>query len=482
MIQKKRGFKMETRGCFIDGGWVATAEKLEVLSPWSGEVVGEVSLAGPGEWEAAILAALRAAMTLRNMSSQERRQKLGALMAGVKERQGELTQTIVAEGGKPITYARAEISRGIMTLALAAGEAERLGGEVLPLDLTRSSAGRWGITRRFPVGPVLGITPFNFPLNLVLHKVAPALAVGNPIIIKPSSACPLTALKLAEIWDQAGLPAGGLQVLPSLSRLAEAPVADDRLKVLSFTGSAAVGWDLKGKAGKKRVILELGSNSACIIDAGADLAWAARRAAIGAFAHAGQVCIAVQRLLVHREVYEPFKALFLQTIEGEILAGDPAREETVVGPLIDAQAAARVREWVQEARDGGARLAAGNPGTGNLMPAIVLEGVSREMKVWSQEVFGPVVVLASFDDFSQALAMANDSDYGLQAGVFTPNLAHAWQAFETLEVGGVIINDAPVFRVDNMPYGGCKASGLGREGVRYAMEELTEVRLLALKT
>ena len=472
---------MASQGCFIDGDWVATAERLEVVSPWSGEVVGEVSLAGPGEWEAAITAAARAAVALRKMSSQERREVLLALVAGVTACQAELAQTICAEGGKPITYARAEVSRGVMTLSLAAEEAARLGGEVLPLDLTRASAGRWGITRRFPVGPVLGITPFNFPFNLVAHKVGPALAAGNPIIIKPSSACPLTALKLAEVWDQAGLPAGGLQVLPCASRLAEAAVADDRLKVLSFTGSAAVGWDLKGKAGKKRVILELGGNAACIIDAGADLAYAARRAAIGAFAHAGQVCIAVQRLLVHREIYESFQAIFLQTIDAEIFAGDPAREETVIGPLIDAKAAARVREWVQEAKSGGAKLLAGNPGAGNLMPATVLTGVSREMKVWSQEVFGPVVVLAPFDDFAQALKMANDSDYGLQAGVFTPNLAHMWQAFETLEVGGVIINDAPVFRLDHMPYGGVKASGLGREGVRYAMEELTDLRLLALK-
>jgi len=472
---------MESRGCFIGGKWVSTVERLEVVSPWSGEVVGQVSLAGPGEWEAAITAAERAAVALRKMSSQERREMLTALVTGVKACQTELAKTIVAEGGKPITYARAEVSRGVMTLSLAAEESARLGGEVLPLDLTRASAGRWGITRRFPVGPVLGITPFNFPFNLVAHKVGPALAAGNPILIKPSSACPLTALKLAEVWDQAGLPAGGLQVLPSASRLAEAAVADDRLKVLSFTGSAAVGWDLKGKAGKKRVILELGGNAACIIDAGTDLSYAARRAAIGSFAHAGQVCIAVQRLLVHREVYEPFKAIFLQTIEAEILAGDPIREETVIGPLIDAQAAARVREWVQEAKSGGAKLLAGNPGAGNLMPATVLEGVSREMKVWSQEVFGPVVVLAPFDDFAQALALANDSDYGLQAGVFTPNLAHMWQAFETLEVGGVIINDAPVFRLDHMPYGGVKASGLGREGVRYAMEELTDIRLLALK-
>jgi acyl-CoA reductase-like NAD-dependent aldehyde dehydrogenase len=454
---------------------------LEVLSPWSGEVVGEVCLAGPVEWEAAVTAAERAAVILRKMSSQERREMLEALMAGVKACQDELVQTIVAEGGKPITYARGEVSRGVMTLSLAAEEAARMGGEVLPLDLTQASAGRWGITRRFPVGPVLGITPFNFPFNLVAHKVGPALAAGNPIIIKPPSACPLTALKLAEVWDQAGLPAGGLQVLPSSSRLAEAAVADDRLKVLSFTGSAAVGWDLKGKAGRKRVILELGGNAACIIDAGADLTYAAHRAAIGAFAHAGQVCIAVQRLLVHREVYESFQSIFLQTIESEIPAGDPAREETVIGPMIDAPAAARVREWVQEAQSGGAKLVAGNPGAGNLIPAMVLTGVTREMKVWNQEVFGPVVVLTPFDDFAQALALANDSEYGLQAGVFTPNLAHMWQAFETLEVGGVIINDAPVFRLDHMPYGGTKASGLGREGVRYAMEELTDLRLLALK-
>ena len=472
---------MDFKGCFISNRWTETKDQLPVLSPWSGDVVGQVSLAGPGEWEAAITAAERAAATLRKMSSQERRDLLEALVAGVKACQAELAQTIVAEGGKPITYARAEVSRGVMTLSLAAEEAARLGGEVLPLDLTRASAGRWGITRRFPVGPVLGITPFNFPFNLVAHKVGPALAAGNPIIIKPASACPLTALKLAEVWDQAGLPAGGLQVLPCASRLAEAAVADDRLKVLSFTGSAAVGWDLKSKAGKKRVILELGGNAACIIDAGADLTYAARRAAIGAFAHAGQVCIAVQRLLVHREVYESFQAIFLETIDREILAGDPAREETVIGPLIDAPAAARVREWVQEAKDGGAQLLAGNPGVGNRMPAMVLTGVTREMKVWSQEVFGPVVVLAPFEDFAQALALANDSDYGLQAGVFTPNLAHMWQAFETLEVGGVIINDAPVFRLDHMPYGGTKASGLGREGVRYAMEELTDLRLLALK-
>jgi len=242
-----------------------------------------------------------------------------------------------------------------------------------------------------------------------------------------------------------------------------------------------VGWDLKGKAGKKRVILELGGNAACIVDAGADLAYAAHRAAIGAFAHAGQVCIAVQRLLVHREIFDSFQAVFLKTIETEILAGDPARAETVIGPMIDAPAAARVRQWVQEAKSGGAKVVAGNPGAGNLIPAMVLTGVTREMKVWNQEVFGPVVVLTPFDDFAQALALANDSDYGLQAGVFTPNLAHMWQAFETLEVGGVIINDAPVFRLDHMPYGGAKASGLGREGVRYAMEELTDLRLLALK-
>ncbi len=472
---------MESRGCFINGGWVETKDRLTVLSPWSGEAVGEVCLAGESEWEAAITAAQEAAGTLRAMTSRERREMLTALVAGVERRREELAQTILAEGGKPIIYSRGEMARGVTTLTLAAEEAGRVGGESIPLDLARGAEGRWGITRRFPLGPVLGITPFNFPFNLVAHKVGPALAAGNPIIVKPPSKTPLTALKLAEMYQEAGLPQGGLQVLPSNSELAEKAAGDDRLKALSFTGSAAVGWRLKGLAGKKRVILELGGNAACIVDAGANLEWAAHRCAIGSYAHAGQVCIAVQRILVHHEIYDSFKEIFLETIIREIVAGDPAREETVIGPFVDAGAAARVRQWLKEALDGGARLAAGNPGSGNLMPAVVLEDVTPEMKVWRREIFGPVATLTPFTDFTQALEMANDTDYGLQAGVFTRDLGHAWQAFETLEVGGVMVNDAPIFRQDHMPYGGVKDSGLGREGVRYAMEELTEVRLLALK-
>lgn len=469
------------KGCFIAGRWVETKDRLPVLSPWSGEAVGEVCLAGAAEWEAAILAAQQAAAVIRKFSSRERRELLEKILAGVEKRREELAQTIMAEGGKPITYARAEMARGVMTFSLAAEEAERIGGEVLPLDVQAAFKGRWGLTRRFPLGPVLGITPFNFPFNLVAHKVGPALAAGNPIIIKPASKTPLTALLLAEIYEHAGLPPGGLQVLPSSAALAEQAVADDRLKALSFTGSAQVGWHLKNVAGKKKIILELGGNAACIVDAGADLELAAHRAAIGSFAHAGQVCIAVQRLLVVEEVYEEFKKIFLETVSREIKAGDPAREDTVVGPFVDATATARVRAWVREALDGGATLAAGGLGEGNLMPPTVLENVHREMKVWNQEIFGPVVTLTPCRDFAQALEMANDSSYGLQAGVFTNNLNHAWQAFETLEVGGVIINDGPVFRVDSMPYGGVKDSGLGREGVRYALEELTELRLLALR-
>jgi len=472
---------MMIKGCFINNTWVETGEKLQVLSPWSGEVVGEVSLAGEAEWEAALDAAQKAAITFKAFSSLERQEMLEKLAAGVKARQEDLAQTIVAEGGKPITYARGEMARGVLTLSLAAAEAARIGGEVIPLDLTAASRGRWGLTRRFPLGPVLGISPFNFPFNLVAHKVGPALAAGNPIIIKPPSATPLTALKLAEIYAQAGLPPGGLQVLPSPSSLAEKYAAEARFKALSFTGSAAVGWRLKSLAGMKKVILELGGNAACIVDADADLEQAASRAAIGAFAHAGQVCISVQRLLVHQEVYEAFKEIFLRTVTEKVAVGDPRREETVVGPFIDAGAGARVRQWVNEALAGGARLVTGGPGEGNLMPPTVLEGVRPEMKVWKDEIFGPVVVLAPFADFTQALKLANDSVYGLQAGVFTRNLAHAWQAFETLEVGGVIVNDVPAFRVDNMPYGGVKASGFGREGLRYAIEELTELRLLALK-
>ncbi|MEW6387558.1 MAG: aldehyde dehydrogenase family protein [Thermodesulfobacteriota bacterium] len=472
---------MNLKGCFINNRWVATQDRLPVLSPWSGEQVGEVCLAGPAEWEAAIVAVQEAAPVFKAMSSLERRQVLEALVAGVTARQEELAQTILAEGGKPITYARAEMARGLTTLSLAAEEATRIGGEVLPLDLAAFSSGRWGITRRFPLGPVLGITPFNFPFNLMAHKVGPALAGGNPIILKPASQTPLTALILAEIYDQAGLPPGGFQVLPTTTVLAEQAVADDRVKALSFTGSAQVGWHLKGKAGRKKVILELGGNAALIVDAGADLKRAAHRAAVGAFAHAGQVCIAVQRLLVHREVYESFKEIFLNTLAKEVLVGDPAREDTVIGPFIDHAAASRVRQWVAEALEGGATLLTGGLGKGNLMPPTVLENVRREMKVWHQEVFGPVVTLFPFEDFAQALEMANDSSYGLQAGVFTNHLAHAWQAFETLEAGGVIVNDAPIFRLDHMPYGGVKDSGLGREGVRYALEELTEIRLLALK-
>ena len=311
--------------------------------------------------------------------------------------------------------------------------------------------------------------------------MGPALAAGNPIIVKPASATPLTALKLAEVYAEAGGPPGGLQVLPSRAEVAERAVADDRLKVLSFTGSAAVGWHLKAQAGRKKVILELGGNAACIIDADADLKRAARRTAIGAFAHAGQVCIAVQRLLVHRQVYDEFARIFQDTIAEKIAAGDPTREETVVGPFIDASAGERVRAWVTEALEGGAKLLTGGLGEGNIMPPTVLTNVTRDMKVWREEIFGPVATLTPFEDFEEALDLANDSVYGLQAGVFTNTLSHAWRAFETLEVGGVIINDAPVFRVDHMPYGGVKASGLGREGVRYAIEELTEIRLLALR-
>jgi glyceraldehyde-3-phosphate dehydrogenase (NADP+) len=469
-----------TKGNFINNTWVETGEKLAVFSPWSGEPVGEVSLAGEGEWEAAIAAAQKAAVTFKALSSLERREMLARLAAGVQARQEELAQTIMAEGGKPIIYARGEMARGVLTLSLAAEEAARLSGEVIPLDSIAASKGRWGIARRFPLGPVLGISPFNFPFNLVAHKVGPALAAGNPIIIKPPSATPLTSLKLAEIYGQAGLEPGGLQVLPSPSQIAEKYVADDRLKALSFTGSAAVGWRLKSLAGRKKVILELGGNAACIVDADADLEWAAQRAAFGAFYHAGQVCIAIKRLLVHQDIYEAFKEIFLKTVQEKIVSGDPRREETVIGPLIDREAAAKVRQLVQEALAGKARLAAGGLGEGNLMPATVLENVTRDLRVWQEEVFGPVVVLVRFADFAQALEMANDTIYGLQAGVFTRNLNHAWRAFETLEVGGVIINDSPAFRVDNMPYGGVKASGFGREGLRYAMEELTELRLLAL--
>ena len=362
---------------------------------------------------------------------------------------------------------------------MAAEESTRIYGEYLPLDWQESTAGRWGIVRRFPLGPIAGITPFNFPLNLVAHKVAPAIACGCTMVLKPAPQTPLSALLLAEAIQQAGWPDGALNVLPLSNEDASLLVTDERLKLISFTGSAAVGWDIKRRAGKKKVILELGGNAGVIVHSDADLAYAAERCVAGGFAYAGQTCISVQRILVERSVCGKFTELLLAGVK-RLQTGDPLQESTDLGPLIRESDAVRASDWVQEAVRSGARLLCGGHRNGPLLEATVLTGTRAEMKVNCQEIFAPVVTVEPYDDFLEACRQINNSPYGLQTGIFTRDAKLLFNAYEELEVGAVIAGDVPTFRIDHMPYGGIKDSGLGREGLRYAIEEMTEPRLLVM--
>jgi glyceraldehyde-3-phosphate dehydrogenase (NADP+) len=386
---------------------------------------------------------------------------------------------MTAESGKPITDAKREVSRAIQTFTVAAEEAKRIPGEVLPLDWTPGTDSHLGILRRFPIGPVLGITPFNFPLNLVAHKVAPALAAGNSILIKPAPQTPLTALLLGEVVAEAGSPAGALNVVPCDNVVAEQLVIDPRFRLLSFTGSAAVGWMLKAKCGKKKVVLELGGNAAVIVEPDADLDVAAQRCAVGAFGYAGQTCISVQRILVHHSVADLFSTKLLLQV-ARLKAGDPSDESTVVGPLINQSAATRVESWIEEAVAQGARVLLGGKRMGGIVEATVLSNVTPAMKVSCEEIFGPVVTITPYRQLDEAIAAVNQSAYGLQAGVFTQDVNKVFHAFRHLEVGAVLANEIPTFRADHMPYGGVKDSGIGREGVRTAIEDMTEPRLLVL--
>jgi glyceraldehyde-3-phosphate dehydrogenase (NADP+) len=383
------------------------------------------------------------------------------------------------EAGKPLKAARTEVERAVFTFTVAAEETTRISGEYLSLDWQQFTSGRWGIVRRFPLGPIVGITPFNFPLNLVAHKVAPAIASGCPIILKPAPQTPLTSFLLAEAVEQAGLPDGAFNVLPLSNEDAGVLITDDRLKMVSFTGSAPVGWDIKRRAGKKKVVLELGGNAGVIVHSDADLAWAAERCVTGGFSYAGQTCISVQRILVERSAFKKFSDLLLEGVS-RLKIGDPMDESTDLGPLIRESDAIRASEWVQEAVQDGATLLTGGKRHGSILEPTVLTGTRPDMKVNCQEIFAPVVTIEAYDDFSMALRRINESPYGLQAGVFTRDANRIFQAYDELEVGGVIAGDVPSFRIDHMPYGGVKDSGLGREGLRYAIEEMTEPKLLVM--
>jgi acyl-CoA reductase-like NAD-dependent aldehyde dehydrogenase len=464
---------------FLAGHWKATESTIEIANPYLGEKIGKVHQAGAEEIEAAIRAALAVFPELRRMPLYRRAEALQKITDGIKTRREDLARMICLEAGKPITDARAEVSRAILNFQTAVEETKRLGGDLIPLDLAPGSESRFGIIRRFPIGPVLGISPFNFPLNLVGHKIAPAIASGNPIILKPAPRTPMTALMLGQIIAQSGLPAGAVSILPCSNDLAEQMVLDERFKLLSFTGSAKVGWYLKSKAGKKKVLLELGGNAGAIIHHDADLDLAARRCAAGGFSYAGQSCISVQRIFVQEQVAKPFLDRFLDLVKG-LKTGDPMEEGTNVGPMIDSDAAERTEQWVVEAVKQGAKVLAGGKRRGRMFEPTVLTDVTRDMKVCSEEVFAPLVVVIPYREFDEALSAMNDSVYGLQAGVFTNDLKKVFQAYEELEVGGLMVNEVPTYRIDPMPYGGVKDSGLGRECVRFAIEEMTELKLLGL--
>jgi acyl-CoA reductase-like NAD-dependent aldehyde dehydrogenase len=468
-----------TWGFFLDGKWLTDGERFEVLAPHDRSLVGTGYRATAAHAETAVRAAQRAFEITRKMPAYERQRILREIAEGIRNRREEFAQLLAAEAGKPIRTARGEVDRGIFTFTVASEEATRVGGEWLPLDWQPATAGRGAIVRRFALGPILAITPFNFPLNLVAHKVAPAIAAGCTIVLKPAPQTPLTSLLLAEVIERTSWPPGAFNVLPLSNLDAERLVSDDRLKMLSFTGSGAVGWALKAKAGRKKVALELGGNAGVIVHSDWDVADAVNRCIQGGFAYAGQACISVQRIFVHRPVKEEFLSRLVEGVR-KLKVGEPLDESADVGPMITEDAARRAVAWIDEAVDGGAKVATGGKRNGPFLEPTVLTNTKPNMKVSCQEVFAPVVTVEAYDDFDDAIRRLNDSAYGLQAGVFTNDARLLFRAFQELEVGGVIAGDSSTFRIDHMPYGGIKESGTGREGLRYAIEEMTEPRILVL--
>jgi acyl-CoA reductase-like NAD-dependent aldehyde dehydrogenase len=468
-------------GFLLCGKEWTEGELLDVRSPWDQGLVGRVTIATRADARQAVHHAVASLRRLRAMPRWRRREILEDVASTLIEQKERFAQLMVAEAGKPLRLACAEVDRTVLTFKTAAEVISQLSGETIPLDVTEGNEGRWGLVQRFPVGPVLAITPFNFPLNLVAHKVAPALAAGCPVILKPSSQTPFTALALGEVILKAGWPAEALAVLP-LSNADTAWLAEkeDSIKLLSFTGSANVGWELKAHSGRKRVLMELGGNAALIVCADwPDLDEAAVRTARAAFSYAGQSCISVQRVFVERAVYQTFLWKVVEAA-AKLAAGDPAAEATDVGPLITPSDAERVDSWIKEAVKYGAKLVAGGERHDSVITPAILTGTKPGMKVRDEEVFGPVVVIEHFDDFEEALADVNHSRYGLQAGLLTRDVVRLLTAYRELEVGALIVGDTPSWRLDPMPFGGVKDSGLGREGIRSAIEEMTEPRMLVI--
>jgi acyl-CoA reductase-like NAD-dependent aldehyde dehydrogenase len=455
-------------------------QDLIVTDKYTGEVATRVAQADAATIDAGIAAAVAAAEPMAAMAAYERQAVLAHCVRRFQERSDELALALCVEAGKPIKDSRGEVSRLIDTFRIAAEESVRMTGEVQPLDISPRAKGYQGIWKRVPIGPCSFVSPFNFPLNLAAHKIAPALAVGCPFVMKPASRTPLGAIIIGEVLAETDLPKGAFSILPAHREGADLFTTDERLKLLSFTGSPEVGWDLKARAGKKKVILELGGNAAVIVDKDADLADACDRIIFGAFYQSGQSCIGVQRIIIHADVYDDLKTR-LVAATARLVCGDPKDETTFIGPMIDEKEARRLDGWIQEAVARGATLLCGGGREGAMLQATLLEDVTKGCKVRDEEAFGPVAILSKFTDFHAALDEVNDSRFGLQAGVFTRDLEKMFTAWDKLDVGGVVIGDVPSYRVDNMPYGGVKDSGLGREGVRFAMEDMTEIRNLVIR-
>ena len=455
-------------------------QDLEVTDKYSGQVATRVALADAATIDKAITAAVEATRPMAEMAAFERQAVLAHCVSRFQERFDELAYALCIEAGKPINDSRGEVTRLIDTFRIAAEESVRMTGEVQPLDISPRAKGYQGMWKRVPIGPCSFISPFNFPLNLAAHKIAPALAVGCPFVMKPASRTPLGALIIGEVLAETDLPKGAFSILPATRDGADLFTTDERLKLLSFTGSPEVGWALKAKAGKKKVVLELGGNAAVIVDRDTDLRDAADRIIFGAFYQSGQSCIGVQRILIHDDIYDALRDLLVEKTR-VLVAGDPQDPKVFIGPMIDEKEARRLEGWINEARDAGATLLCGGGREGAMLQATLLEGVRPGLKVRDEEAFGPVAVLSRFSDFEDALREVNDSRYGLQAGVFSRDIHKVMRAWDVLEVGGILVGDVPSYRVDNMPYGGVKDSGLGREGVKFAMEDMTEIRNLVIR-
>ncbi|MEC7450904.1 MAG: aldehyde dehydrogenase family protein [Pseudomonadota bacterium] len=454
---------------------------LDVTNKYTGEVATKVAMADADTIDKAIAAAEEAQPAMAAMAPFERQAVLEHCVKRFTERADELAQALCIEAGKPIKDAKGEVSRLIDTFKIAAEESVRINGEVVNLEISARAKGYQGMTKKVPIGPCSFISPFNFPLNLAAHKVAPAIAAGCTFVLKPASRTPIGALIIGEVLAETDLPKGAFSILPCSRDGADLFTTDERLKLLSFTGSPDVGWALKAKAGKKPVVLELGGNAACVVDEDADIEDAIDRVIVGAYYQSGQSCISVQRLLMHSKIYDEFKSRYVEKVKA-LVSGDPSNEDTFIGPMISEGEAERLHGWIEEAKEKGATILCGGTRDGAMLEATVMENVPKDCDASAEEAFGPLSILVPFDDYDEALEEVNNSRYGLQAGVFTRDIYKAHKAWDVLDVGGVVIGDVPSWRVDNMPYGGVKDSGLGREGIRYAIEDMSETRLMVIRT